>query len=60
MSSEQIGLPYARANDDDSVTCPECGVHISGCDESRPTAEDALTKGAAARYAEHYLTEHTQ
>jgi uncharacterized Zn finger protein (UPF0148 family) len=54
-----IGLPYARAHGDGTVTCPVCSVRIGGIDESQRTAEDATTKGAAARYAEHHKEQHT-
>lgn len=54
-----IGIPYAQANDDGSVTCPECAERFEGLDESQRTAEDAITKGAGRVYAEHYASEHT-
>jgi uncharacterized Zn finger protein (UPF0148 family) len=53
-----IGIPYAQANDDGSVTCPECGERCEGVDESHRTAEDAMTKGAGRVYAEHYAEKH--
>ena len=54
-----IGIPYAYANDDGSVVCPICLERCAGVDESQRTAEDAITKGASAVYAEHYAAMHT-
>jgi hypothetical protein len=59
--SEPIGIPYARADVDARgafVTCPVCGEHFYGCDESQRTTEDALTKGANAYYAQHFAATH--
>jgi hypothetical protein len=53
-----IGIPYARANDDGSVTCLVCGIHCADVDETQETVEDAITKGASQTYALHYEEAH--
>lgn len=58
-----LGIPYAPAGVDAHgyyVECPECGHRSRGCDESARTAEDALTKGAAANHAVHWTAEHEE
>jgi hypothetical protein len=58
---EQVGIPYARALVDEQgygVRCPFCGQVFRGLDESQESAEDALSKGANQRYAEHYQAQH--
>ena len=66
MSSEKEGpemktIPYARAEirgDRYGVICPECGEFFADVDETQDTAEDAITKGSARRYALHYDEAH--
>lgn len=53
-----LGIPYARANDDGSRTCPVCGARCADVDETQETVEDAITKGAAMTYAAHYAANH--
>jgi uncharacterized Zn finger protein (UPF0148 family) len=55
---KRFGIPYARANDDGSVTCPICGARCADVNELMETVEDAITKGAHVAYAQHYEREH--
>lgn len=46
-----LGIPYAYHNEDDSVTCPVCGVHLK---ERTDRDGEQLT----SNYAEHYERHH--
>jgi hypothetical protein len=59
---KSLGIPYANAGMDAHgyfVQCPVCPHKSRGCDESKPMAEDALTKGASSQHALHWLEQHT-
>ena len=56
MSTNQdasVGIPWARPNEDGSVTCPECGEHI-------PEEYDGLGERLTNNYGHHYAEKHEE
>ena len=56
---DEIGIPYAEANDDGSLTCPKCKVKIHP-DPLLSATDAGEFKAAATAYGHHWVRNHDE